>query len=181
MLAVNAFEFAAHEARRAESRSSRSSASASAESLSGSTRNPRSLVMSSGLPPTFVATTGTPAAIDSRIEFDRLSDCEGRTETSSDARTAGISRRSPRKIARSPNPRLCASCSSCERRGPSPARTNSKFGYFACNRAAARRKMLWFFARVVHAGNHANAQYARSSWQAPALQPQKVRAPIHFQ
>ena len=148
LLAVNAFEFAAHEARRAGSRRSRSSASATAESLSGSTRKPRSPVMSSGLPPTFVATTGTPAAIDSRIEFERLSDCEGSTETSNDARTAGISRRSPRKIARSANPRFRASCSSWARSGPSPARTNSKFGYFAYNRAAARRKMLWFFARV---------------------------------
>ena len=102
--------------------------------------------MISGFPPTFVATTGTPAAMDSRITLDRLSEDEGSTVTFNDASTAGISCRSPRKRIRSPSPSSTAKACSSGRRGPSPTKTNSTASNLAASRAAMRRNIRWFFA-----------------------------------
>ena len=52
---------------------------------------------SSGLPPTRVATTGFPAAMDSRITLDMPSLVEQSTDTSRTERMAGVSFLAPRK------------------------------------------------------------------------------------
>ena len=49
----------------------------------------------SGIPPTSDATTGRDSAIASRIERPCASRCDGRTATSNDAVTAGMSSRRP--------------------------------------------------------------------------------------
>ena len=108
-------------------------------SLTG-TRIPLCAVISSGFPPTRLATTGNPAAMDSRIAFDKLSEVEGSTDKSSDAKIAGMSRRSPRNLTTSPRPRFSASRSSSERRGPSPTKTHSKAENVPRSFAAARMR-----------------------------------------
>jgi hypothetical protein len=66
--------------------------------------------MISGVPPTRVATTGTPAAMDSNSEFDNPSKpSDGETATDNAAKTSGTSTRKPVKITRSARPSRPAS------------------------------------------------------------------------
>ena len=86
--------------------------------------------------------------MDSITAFERLSESDESAVRSREARTAGMSRRSPKNCTRSPKPRLDASLSNSGRNGPSPTSTNSTCRVSASSRAAARRNRTWFLARL---------------------------------
>ena len=78
---------------------------------------------SSGLPPTRVATTGSPLAIASRIVFEMPSASDGSTKQSSPRRISGTSARSPGSHASSRMPGCSSTRSTSARSGPSPTIT----------------------------------------------------------
>ncbi len=69
----------------------------------------------SAVPPTRVATTGAPAAIDSSSEFDSPSLNDVCTETATSASSSGMSGRKPVNRTRPAIPRRAASASSSAR------------------------------------------------------------------
>jgi len=112
----------------------------------GGTSNPFTpSSMISGFPPTLVATTGSPAAIDSRSEFGNPSDSEGRTERSQQAKSSGISLRYPRKSTFFSSPSALTFCSSFDRSGPSPISRKTVSGKNAANSMCCRDEVTMTF------------------------------------
>ena len=79
-------------------------AASAAESRGGTSRPLTPSSMTSGLPPTLVATTGTPAAIDSSRVFESPSLRDGSTEIAASDSSSGTSVRNPVNTIRWPKP-----------------------------------------------------------------------------
>ena len=98
---------------------------------------------SSATPPTAEATTGTPAAIASRIEIGRASERLARTNTSESASSSRTSRRCPSRSTCPESPSSRSSAATCWRSGPSPATIPRKGSPF--RPASARTKVRGSF------------------------------------
>ncbi len=108
-------------------------------------------------PPTAVATTGTPAAIDSSMTFDKLSEVDGTTETSKEASTAGISLRSPQNwtFPSSPRSRHLFFQVQLEVAHPPPAR-NQDWGISRSTALPPAQKCAMILVLRVHTRDHAD-------------------------
>ena len=91
----------------------------------------------SGVPPTAVATAGTPAASDSRAATGRPSVYEGRVNTSKCGTARWTSARKPANTKRPVRPSAATRAGELERRGPSPKWTNAASGTAQEHRGAA--------------------------------------------
>ena len=111
--------------------------SARAAGSSGGTGTASAAVSSSGMPPTALATMGTPAAIASNSTIGVPSVRELRTSTSNAASKRAASGTAPCHVTRDPTPISCARVSSAERSRPSPTKESC---IAASIRAAAESK-----------------------------------------
>ena len=119
---------------------------ASAPGSFGSTSKPVTpSSTASAAPPTRVATTGTPAAMDSSSTLDSPSLCEGNTDTETWDRISGTSSLRPVKTTRPSRPRRATDAASAARYPSSagaacPTIRKRAAGCLAVTMAAARRK-----------------------------------------
>src|SRR5438094_506186 len=125
--------------RRPMSRPSRTNAAASAATSSGSTRSPDSpSVTTAGIPPTAVAPTGSPSAIDSTRTRPMPSLREGMATASAATRHDATSAVSPSSRRRWVTPSDSALAASASRSGPSPTSTTRVEGIPARIAGSAR-------------------------------------------